>query len=130
MRIRRPRPREEPENMLPMINVVFLLLIFFMLLANFTIYIPFPVAPPDAEKSEVVPHEVMIAVAADGRIALDGREIDLSAVTSELREKRRNGPIKAVWINADKETDSDRVIDVMEQLHKAGVEAARLITKR
>jgi len=130
MRLRRARPREEPENILPLINVVFLLLIFFMLLANVSSYIPFPVTPPDATAVEAARHEVMLAIAADGRIALDGAEIDAASVTARLRERLHGGAISAVWLNADRETDSDRVIDVMERMRKAGVAEVRLVTKR
>ncbi len=130
MKLRRARPREEPENILPLINVVFLLLIFFMLLANASSYIPFTVTPPDATATEAARHEVMLAIAADGRIALDGAEIDAASVTARLQDRLRGGTVTAVWLNADRETDSDRVIDVMERMRKAGVAEVRLVTKR
>jgi biopolymer transport protein ExbD len=130
VRLRRTRPREEPENILPLINVVFLLLIFFMLLANVSSYIPFPVTPPAAAAAEAARHEVMLAIAADGRIALDGAEIDAASVTARLQDRLRGGTVTAVWLNADRETDSDRVIDMMERMRKAGVTEVRLVTKR
>jgi biopolymer transport protein ExbD len=130
MRLRRGRPREEQETMLPLINVVFLLLIFFMLLANVSTYIPFPVTPPVATETGLERHDVMVAIAADGRIALDGAEIDAVSITAQLQDRLRGGTATAVWLNADRETDSDRVIDVMERMRKAGVTEVRLVTKR
>lgn len=130
MRLRRGRPHEDQETMLPLVNVVFLLLIFFMLLANVSSYIPFPVSPPDATSAEAARHEVMLAIAADGRIALDGAEIDAKSVTAQLKDRLRGGKITTVWLNADREADSDRVIDVMERMRKAGVTEVRLVTKR
>jgi len=130
MRLRRAKPREEQETMLPLINVVFLLLIFFMLLANVSSYIPFPVSPPDATASDAAHNEVMLAIAADGRIALDGTEIDAAAITARLKDRLAGGAITAVWLNADRDADSDRVIDAMERMRKAGVTEVRLVTKR
>jgi len=130
MKLRRTKPREEQETMLPLINVVFLLLIFFMLLANVSSYIPFPVTPPDATASDAARHDVMVAIATDGRIALDGAEIAAASVTARLQDRLRNKAITAVWLNADRDTDSDRVIDVMERMRKAGITEVRLITKR
>lgn len=130
MKFRSGRPPEQKENMLPLINVVFLLLIFFMLLANISTYVPFPVAPPAAERTEDGRPDVMVAVAADGRVALDGSEIETAALDGRLRPRLTKAGHPTVWLYADRDADSDRVLDVMEHLRKAGATELRLVTER
>ncbi len=84
MNLRRSRRREAPETLLPLINVVFLLLIFFMLLANVSVYIPFPVAPPDAATAAAERAGLTIALSADGRLALNGQEVDDAGLASQI----------------------------------------------
>lgn len=130
MKLRRGKPHEEKENMLPLINVVFLLLIFFMLLANISTYVPFPVAPPAAESAEDGRPDIMVAVAADGRVALDGVEIESAALDANLRNRLTAAIRPSVWLYTDKKADSDRVLDVMEHLRKAGATELRLVTEQ
>jgi biopolymer transport protein ExbD len=113
--------------MLPMINVVFLLLIFFMLLANVSVYVPFPVEPPDAARSASDRTGFTIAIAADGRVALNGHEVEDGALAASLPQPRGGDTPGPVWLKADKAAEADRVIAVMERLRAAGVTEVRLI---
>lgn len=62
-------PRRKPqENLLPMINVVFLLLIFFLISARLTPPEPFAVSPPEAVMAAESQGEFTLFIAADGRI--------------------------------------------------------------
>lgn len=130
MKLRRSRPPEEKENILPLINVVFLLLIFFMLLASISTYVPFPVTPPAAKNAKNGKPDIMVAVAADGRIALDGAEIETAALDENLRNRLTAAVRPAVWLYTDRDADSDRVLDVMEHLRKAGATELRLVTEQ
>ena len=116
--------------MLPLINIVFLLLIFFMLLANFNVYAPFPVTPPDAPNSDIDPQGLTVFVSADGRIAVDGRTVKPAALMARLRDRLRAVPPPTVWLRADRGSDSDRVIAIMEQLRAAGATELRLVTNQ
>lgn len=130
MRFRRHDRTETPETMLPLINIVFMLLIFFMLLANFNASAPFPVAPPDAAGSSPTPQGLTIFVAADGRVAVDGAEVSPNALVSRLRGRLSAEPMPVVWLRADRDVDADRVIAIMERLRIAGVTALRLTTNQ
>ncbi|MFN4156414.1 MAG: ExbD/TolR family protein [Paracoccaceae bacterium] len=62
-------PRRKPaENLLPMINVVFLLLIFFLMSARLTPPEPFPVTPPAAQTEAEAQGEFALFIAADGQL--------------------------------------------------------------
>ncbi len=130
MRLRRPNKKEAPETMLPLINIVFMLLIFFMLLANFNASAPFSVTPPDAADSAPTQQGLTIFVAADGRLAVDGEEVSPTALVPRLRERLSADPPPVVWLRADRDVDADRVIAVMERLRIAGVVTLRLTVNR
>lgn len=68
MDFRPPPPRKLEDNLLPMINVIFLLLIFFLLAAHLTQPEPFAVTPPKAEAQAEAAGAFTLHVAADGRI--------------------------------------------------------------
>lgn len=109
---------------MPLINLVFLLLIFFMLAGRLTAADPFEIAPPEsASGADPVAEEMLILVAADGRLALDGAMVSEAELAERLgREPRR------VRLKADAEAEAVRVVQVMEVLRDAGVENLHLLT--
>lgn len=68
MQIDLPPSRRPGESILPMINVVFLLLIFFLISARLTPPEPFPVTPPDSVAEGKTEGEIVLFLAADGRL--------------------------------------------------------------
>ncbi|TVQ92883.1 MAG: biopolymer transporter ExbD [Chromatiaceae bacterium] len=74
MRLPRPQPRPRSEDhLIPLINVVFLMLIFFMVAGQLGVPDPFEVAPPTArDDAALLPAPVELLLAADGRLALAG----------------------------------------------------------
>ena len=71
------RHRSVEENILPLINIVFLLLIFFMVAGALHTRAPFEVDPPGTENAtDSNPRSDLLAVSADGRLALGGEAID------------------------------------------------------
>jgi biopolymer transport protein ExbD len=82
MRFRAARRRERRESIVPMINVVFLLLIFLLLTAEMTPAPPLEVSPPEAEAEAEAPGEWVLHLGADGTLALGDRrgEAALAAV--------------------------------------------------
>lgn len=67
MDFRDPPQRKAAENLLPMINVIFLLLIFFLLAAQLTQPQPFPVIPPESRAEAEAAGDFTLHIAADGR---------------------------------------------------------------
>lgn len=80
-------PRRRPsENLLPMINVVFLLLIFFLISAEMTPPEPFPVSPPEAEAKAAAEGEFTLHLSAEGLLGYrdqTGDDAALSALTGD-----------------------------------------------
>lgn len=127
MRFEPPRPRNDEERILPLINIVFLLLIFFMLAGRISATDPFEVTPPQSSSgSNPDRQDLLVLVDAEGRLALDGQvmhESDLkSAITERLGEDGR------VRLKADDAAEATKVVGVMELLREAGVERLELLT--
>ncbi len=126
-----PRSRRTSEdNVLPLINIVFLLLIFFMIAGALSTRPPFKLQPPRAEAapSTPAPATAGIALAADGRIAFRGEEIPLGTLAERVRAWSESGDDdKALTLRADGGADSERLLAVMDVLKEAGIERIRML---
>lgn len=131
MRLPLSPPRRASEQTAPLIDVVFLLLIFFMLVGVIAPPEPFPVEPPAAERATPTGSgKLMILLAMDGHLAFEGQELDLPMLTARLSERltEDEGPEARVELKADGAVDSGRVIAVFGALRSAGVDQLSLVT--
>lgn len=113
--------------MLPLINVVFLLLIFFMLAGRLAAVDPFRTEPPrSASEGLTQAHETVVHVGADGRLALDGTIMGDEVALRDAVARR--GMLRTVRLKADGQAPAVRVVAVMELLRDAGVENVDLLT--
>lgn len=130
MRLARPRqPRDEDQSVLPLINVVFLLLIFFMVAGTLAAIDPFAVAPPVSDsEGPVEPGEIVVLLASDGRLALNGATIPEDAFAEAISARRADGAAGTVRLKADGNADTADVVRVLDLLRQGGVERVRLLT--
>lgn len=123
------RPRNTEENVLPLINVVFLLLIFFMLAGAMTAADPFEVEPPktkNAVADEIQPK--LVVISAEGRYALQGKEVgrdELLAMAADWARQEEPPPVR---IKADGRLPADDLIELLGGLGAAGLEQVKLLT--
>src|SRR5450631_3885340 len=89
LNFRKPKPEEPEINLIPFIDVLLVILIFLMLSTTYSKFTELQISLPvaDADQARDRPHEIIVAVAADGRYAInkkpvDGRSVD--ALTAEL----------------------------------------------
>ncbi len=123
------RPRKSAEPVLPLINIVFLLLIFFMLAGRFTFHDPFPIMPPHSGSQEAATgHELLVVVAADGRLGLNGDVLEPAALKSELSRRLARDGEANVHVMADSRAEARHVVGVMELLQESGAAKLRLLT--
>lgn len=119
------RPRNDDERVLPLINVVFLLLIFFMIAGQLSATDAFRVQPAEsASEGEPEAQDVLVLVARDGRLALDGEELEAAALEAALRGRED----VRVRLKADGRARATEVVAVMERLRAAGVGRLHLLT--
>ncbi|WP_421865867.1 ExbD/TolR family protein [Parvibaculum sp.] len=124
-------PRRQFETLVPLINVVFLLLIFFLLAGTMQPSENIAVSLPEGalnDREKDVP--TTLIVEADGFIWLGDRVMDakLSGVMMEKHLKDTN--TKRVAIKADANAPADAVLELMEGLREAGVEQVTIMTER
>ena len=113
---------EEEINITPMLDVVFILLIFFIVTANFIKEPGLEVNRPDSETAEPTENAaILIAVGNAGEIYMDGRRIDKRQVKANVVRLLAENPQGSVVIQADEKATADTIMDVMDGAREAGV---------
>lgn len=109
-------------NMTPLIDMVFILLIFFIVTTSFVKETGVDVNRPSAKtavKKELA--NIMIAITESGEIKMEDRTIDRRAVRANVERMHAENPEGSVIILADKEAKTGLLIEVMDQARLAGV---------
>ena len=113
--------KDEP-NITPMLDVVFILLIFFIVTANFIKEPGLEINRPDSETAEVTENAaILIAIGSAGEIYMDGRRIDVRQVKANVIKLLADNPQGTVVIQADEEASADAIIKAMDGARDAGV---------
>jgi biopolymer transport protein ExbD len=126
MRFGRHR-REDPEiNLIPFIDVLLVVLIFLMLSTTYSRFTELQVNLPSAaaEAMRERPHEVRVAVAADGRYAVDGGLVDgrrVEALQAALASAARGRGDTVLIISADALAVHQSVVNVLDAARRAGL---------
>ena len=127
--VQQTRPRELV-NITPLIDVVFILLVFFMLAGAIERPEAIEIAPPTSESDlSSAEEDVVILVGEDGSIAFQGQVMRSDAElvrTATVWFAAR--PDSSIQLKADAEADAARVIKVMELLREAGAQYLVLLT--
>ena len=118
------RENKRPENVIPMINIVFLLLLYFMVAGN--LHLDLQVTPPSSSATNEPPVGVpQIAIQADGSLWLQGKQIQLTQLSVELSSVFKD---HVVQISADAKTDTVIVAQVIDSLGEAGAKHISLLS--
>ena len=114
---------EESEiNITPMMDIVFIMLIFFIVTANFIKEPGLEVNRPDSDTSEIQENAaILIAVGGNDEIYMDGRRIDVRQVKANVLKLLADNPQGTVVIQADETASADAIIQVMDGARDAGV---------
>lgn len=130
MQLQQPKRPARQHGQLPLINIVFLMLIFFLLAGTIAPAYELDVSPPSAQqKASDNRHGSTVYVSKDGQVSFrDGlmEVTDLGAAVA-LRSPRAPDNLR---IAADQETDGQLLIDVVAQLRGAGVKRVYLVTRQ
>ncbi|PWE33364.1 biopolymer transporter ExbD [Maritimibacter sp. 55A14] len=123
-------PVDDDARIMPLINVVFLLLVFFMVAGQLAASDPFEVEPsasaaaPEAEREGA---EVLMG--AGGRLALDGRETAEAALLADLAERMAAAPEMPLRLRADGQVPASDLVAMMRRLQSAGAADITLIMR-
>jgi biopolymer transport protein ExbD len=115
---------EENEiNLTPMLDVVFIMLIFFIVTASFIKEVGLDVNRPDAPMTQSKPEDSNILVLINGNdeIWIDRRLIDPRAVRANIERMHAENPDGSVVIQANKSSTNKMLVQVMDAARQAGV---------
>ena len=114
---------EENEiNLTPMLDVVFIMLIFFIVTASFIKEAGIDVDRPDAPSAESQDDAaILIAISANDEIWIDRRETEPNAVRGMIERLHAENPKGSIVIQADEESTHEMLVIVMEAAKQAGV---------
>jgi biopolymer transport protein ExbD len=109
-------------NITPMIDVIFILLIFFLATTSFVKETGVEVERPSAATAERQERgNILIAISENGDIWMGGRMLDIRTVRANVEQALAENPEAAVIITADKSSTTGLLIQVMDQARLAGV---------
>lgn len=124
-------PRRQFETLIPLINVVFLLLIFFLLAGTMTptdnVAVNLPVGALDDTEREM---PATLLIEADGFVWIGERPIAANIAEQRLKEYLADKGLERVAIKADAEAPAEALLLLMEALRKVGVQQVTIVTER
>jgi len=134
--VRQSQRPSDDEGLIPLINVIFLILIFFMILGHMEAAAPFPLAPPASHTdNRPSPDQLTLLLAADGRIAVGHEVLDGEALELWLKRWMQsvsgasdNAPPPKVSVKADAQVQAQELRSLLNTLQSAGFRKIRLLT--
>ena len=123
---------DEPRiEITPLIDVVFLLLIFFLLTTTFVAERTIDVDLPESSASAVeapAGEDLVVVVTEDGRLYHAGTALDLGDLSRRFEEAAKADPETKVVLKADRGAAHGRVVEVMERARDAGLTHLSILT--
>ena len=128
MRRRRSRQDEEDQvNLTPMLDVVFIMLIFFIVTASFVKEAGIDISRPPAATAERKERgNILIAITENDQIWIDRRQVDVRALRANIERLHAENPQGSVVIQADKGSKNGLLVQVMDASRLAGVSSVAL----
>ncbi len=110
-------------NITPMLDIVFIMLIFFIVTTSFTKETGAAITKPEAEQAVSLRNgTILIGVRSNDDIYMSKRQIELREVRSMVERAKAENPEGSVVIVADKDSRIGTVTQIMDQVRLAGVE--------
>lgn len=123
--MRKKRNKSDDEtavDMTPMLDIVFIMLIFFIVTTSFIKETGIDPRRPDAETAAAQDRgNILIAISDTGQIWMHKRRVDLVDVRGMVEIARKETPESSAIIIADKESETGLLIDLMDQVRLGGV---------
>ncbi|MEN8721453.1 MAG: biopolymer transporter ExbD [Alphaproteobacteria bacterium] len=122
-RSRKKRGDDDSElDMTPMLDIVFIMLIFFIVTATFVKEQGLDVTRPDNQETQVKKDRpgILISLNGQGQVWVNKRKIDVRSVRANVERLLAENPEGSVVIRAENETEVDVLVQVMDQARSAG----------
>ncbi len=131
--MRRRRMQAESEaaevNLTPMLDVVFIMLIFFIVTTSFVKESGVEIERPEASAASPRPDaQVMVAITPQGAVWVDGKPVDAHRVGAAVADLVSDEG--SVVVQADRNSTTGRLVEVMDQIREAGVDKVAVAATR
>ena len=128
MRTRGRRREESKINLTPMLDVVFIMLIFFIVTATFVKEVGLDVNQPANEPKTVDPEKrtIVVRVTNLDRITIAGSEVDVRAVRANIERLHAESPEAPVVIQPHPDSRTETTVSILDSARRAGVEEVSL----
>lgn len=130
MRYRERKTTEAVIDMTPMIDMVFILLIFFMVSTTFVKDMQIDIARPGAATQTVSSTKaVRLYIDKAGEVYLDGQPVRVWVIASRVRDLLAGQTTKSVLVVTDEGVPAGRLVEVVDQARQAGAEDVGVATR-
>lgn len=128
---KRPDEDDAKVDMTPMLDIVFIMLIFFIVTTSFVKEKGIEVnRPEDNQKSQSKSKNVSISIDDNGSIIMNGRQVDIKRVTANIQSFLAENNTNTAVVQAHKNTPHGVVVEVLDQAQLAGIEKLSVMIKK
>ena len=122
--------RSRTPNLVPLINIVFLLLIFFMLTGTLKRSDIFDISPPESSTgADAEAPELVLLISKSNQIALNNKNIEFSELQKQLLVIVETYPLQEVLVKADGKAYSGTLSKIINIIRESGIKRAAIVTK-
>jgi biopolymer transport protein ExbD len=131
MRLPRRENRKARIEIIPMIDTIFFLLVFFMMATlSMSHYSGLPVNLPKAATGQQPPSEsAAVTISSNGEVAIDEQNAPRDQIRAMIKARLADNPDLLVLINADERVEHGLVVEIMDQARQAGVAKMAIAVK-
>ncbi len=131
MRKRHFHEDEAEINITPMLDVVFIMLIFFIVTTSFVKETGVDISRPShSQAQQVKKGNILVAIKEDGDIWINKQSVELRAVRARVEKMHAENPEASAVIIADKGSRTGDLVAVMDQIKSAGVESISIAAQK
>lgn len=131
MKLARRNFKKARIEIIPMIDTIFFLLVFFMISTlSMARYSGLPVNLPKAASGQQTPNEsVAVTIGPNGKLAIDKQEVRRDQIRDILKARLTKNPELLILINADERVEHGAVVEIMDAARQAGVAKMAIAVK-
>ena len=121
---------DNPLDLTPMMDIVFIMLIFFIVTTSFVKETGVDISRPSAETAERDEKgNILVGITENNEIWIDKRRVDLKAVRANIERLKIEYPEGSVIIQADISSKSGLLVETMDQIRLAGIQNISIAAK-
>ncbi|MDG1287596.1 MAG: biopolymer transporter ExbD [Rickettsiales bacterium] len=130
MEINRAKRMTREVSMIPLINLVFLLLIFFLVAGTIEKFEVIPVDVPVADSGKVLDQgHIVIVIGQYNEILLNDELVDIDELRASVTQLLANNPRKIISLKADSRLEASKMVAIMDLLRVAGGTNLSIVTQ-